>query len=67
MKTLKKLISGYMYRVTFVLVAVILVLLLYIQVSTEQRRAYEDADRTFMRVEAVLEENQQELAEIQEE
>lgn len=67
MKTLKKLISGYMYRVTFVVVAVILVLLLYIQVSTEQRRAYEDADRTFMRIEAVLEENQQELAEIQEE
>ena len=67
MRTLKKLISTYMYKVAFSLVAVILIMLVYIQVITEQRRASEDADRTFLRIESVLEENQQEFEEIQEE
>ena len=67
MRTLKNLISTYMYKVAFSLVAVILIMLVYIQVITEQRRASEDADRTFLRIESVLEENQRELEEIQEE
>lgn len=66
-KTLKKLISGYMYKITCLLVAVILIMLIYIQIVTEQRRAYEDSKRTIMQIESVLEENQQELADTQEE
>ncbi len=67
MQTQKKMISRYMYRISCVLVVVILVMLVCIQIITEQRRAYEDADRTFMRIESVLEENQREIETIQEE
>lgn len=67
MQTLKKMISRYMYRLTCVLVVVILIMLVCIQIITEQGRAYEDADRTFMRIELMLEENQQESEEVQEE
>ena len=67
MKTLKKLISRYMYKITCVLVAFILVMLLYIQITIEQRQAYEASTRTISQIESVLEENQQELLRIQEE
>lgn len=67
MKTLKKLISRYMYKITCVLVAFILIMLLYIQITIEQRQAYEASTRTISQIESVLEENQQELLQIQEE
>lgn len=67
MKTLKKIISGYMYRITCILVVVILIMLVYIQIITEQKRAYEDAIGNIAQIESVLEENQQELIAIQEE
>ena len=67
MQTLNKLISRYMYKITCVLVIVILIILVYIQVITEQHRAYEETITTFLRIESVLEENQQELTEIKEE
>ena len=56
-----------MYQVTGILVAVILVVVLYIEISNEQELAYESAIRTFSQMEQVLEENQNELEEIQEE
>lgn len=67
MRTLKKLISGYMYKITCIVVICILITLVYIQIITEQRQACENASRTFLQMESVLEENQRELAEIQEE
>lgn len=67
MRTLKKLISRYMYKITCVLVAFILIMVLYIQITTEQRQAYEASIRTISQIESVLEENQQDLAQIQEE
>lgn len=67
MRKLKKIISTYMNRITWILVAVILVIALYSQRVNEQRRAYENATRTFSQIEQVLAENQKELEEIQEE
>lgn len=43
MKTLKQMISRYMYWISGISVAVILVLLVSIQVTTEQRRAYSES------------------------
>lgn len=65
MKTLKQLISKYMYTMTCFLVVSMLVLLVYIQVTTEQKRMYGEAIRTIRQIESVLEENQKELAEIE--
>ena len=67
MKTLKQLISRYMYKVTFVLVITIVFILLIVQVSTEQKRAAENASRTIAQIKSVLKDNQQELEEIEEE
>lgn len=67
MQTLGKIISRYMYQVTCILVVVILVIILYIQITGEQRRAYENAERTFLQIEQILEANQKELEETQEE
>lgn len=67
MRTLKSLIRRYMYRVSCVLVVVILCLLLYVQFETEQKQVYEVATRTISQIETVLEENQKELDEIEQE
>ena len=67
MQTLKKIISHYMHVITSVLVIVIMVILVCIQISVEQKRAYEDAARTIQQIESVLGENQKELEEIKEE
>lgn len=67
MQTLKKIISRYMVKVTCILVILILIMLVYVQISTEKRRAQEDTARTFSQIESVLKENQQELAELEEE
>ena len=65
MKSLNKIISGYMYRITFLLVAVILVFLLCVQLYTEQNRSVDDSQRTLLQIEQVLNENQKELEKIQ--
>lgn len=61
MRTLKKMISRYMRRITFVLLAIILVFVVYIQLINEQRRAYESATRTIAQIEQLLVLNQVEL------
>lgn len=67
MHTLQKIISRYIYRIIGILVAVILVIVLYIQVINEKKLAQENAVRTFSQMEQILEENQKELEKIQEE
>lgn len=67
MRTLQKIISRYMYQVAGILVAAMLVIVLYIDITNEQELARESAMRTFMQMEQVLEENQKELEEIREE
>ena len=67
MRTLKQIISRYMYMITCILVVVILVILVCIQVLTEKKRAYDDAIRTIKQIESVLSENQKDLEEIKRE
>lgn len=67
MRKLRKIISTYMHKITWILVIVILAISLYSQLKNEQKRAYENATRTFSQIEQVLAENQKELEEIQEE
>lgn len=66
MRTLKTMINRYMYHITWVLLIIILVIILYIQLINEQRRAYESATRTIYQIEQILAENQKELEEIKE-
>lgn len=66
MKTLQKIISQYMRHVTYLLIAIILVIIVYIQIANEQRQACENATRTFYQIEQVLNQNQEELAEVRE-
>ena len=63
MQSLKKQIHGYMYRISFVLVVVVLCCFVYIQLITEQKQAYDSAVRTIAQMESVLEENYHELLE----
>lgn len=65
MKPLKKNISKYMYRTTFVLVAIIVIVLVAIQLFTEQRRAVDSSHLTLKQIEHVLQKNQTELSEIE--
>lgn len=67
MRTLQNIISRYMYLIAGILVAVILAIVLYIEITTEQGLSYESAIRTFSQMEQVLEENQNELEKTQEE
>lgn len=65
MRTLKVIISRYMRLITFFSVIIILVIIIYIQTTIEQRQAYDISMRTFSQIEQVLAENQKELSEIQ--
>ena len=66
MDTLQKIIGRYIYRVIGISVAVILVIVFYIQILNEKKLAQESAIRTFTQMEQILEENQKEFEEIQE-
>lgn len=66
MKPLNKIISRYLYKITFILIALILVFLAVIQILTEQYRAVDDSHRTLSQIEQVLLENHKEFEEIQE-
>ena len=57
MRTLKKSIRSYMYKVTFALVSVILVSVLVLSIANEQSRARETADKIFQQMDKILEEN----------
>lgn len=61
MGTLKKIISRYMRRITCILVAVVLVVIIFIQVLNLQRQAYENSARTFGQIEQLLKRNQEDL------
>lgn len=67
MKTLKKIIRRYMFRITLTLVTIILLITLLIQTVNERRQTYENAMDTLQQIELVLEENKKELVEIREE
>lgn len=67
MHTLKSMISRYMKKVTLILLVIILSVVIYLQITNEQRRALESATRTFSQMEQVLTENQKELEAVQEE
>ena len=65
MKPLNKIIRRYLYRITFILIALIILFLACVQIITEQRRAVDDSHRTFQQIEQVLKENKTELEEIE--
>jgi len=67
MRTLKKIISRYMYLITFFSVTIILIITSYLLIITEQKRAHEAALKTFAQIGQVLDENRRELAEIEDE
>ncbi len=67
MKPLKKTISKYMYQVTAISLIFMLFAVLYAQLVTEQKRAYENSVQTFRLIENRLEENEQELRMVEEE
>lgn len=67
MKTLKSQINRYMYKITCLLVVVILSLMVFFQIKDAQRQAYDDAIRTISQISSVLEENQRELNSIKRE
>ncbi|MBQ8827193.1 MAG: diguanylate cyclase [Oscillospiraceae bacterium] len=66
MKPLNKIISRYLYRITFILIGIIIVFLTLIQLLTEQFRNVDDSHRTLQQIEQVLLENHKELEEIKE-
>ncbi len=63
MQTLRNIISRYMRHVTFLLVAFLLIMILCLQFSHEQKLAQETAGETFYQIGQLLERNQQELDE----
>ncbi len=64
MQTLGNIINRYIRSVTLFLVAALLVLILYLQITHERREAYAAATETFYQIGQVLEKNQAELTEI---
>lgn len=67
MRTLKKSIWSYMYKVTFVLVSVILISIMVLNIANEQSRAQGSADKIFEQMDKMLEENQKELTRLRQE
>ena len=63
MQTLRNIISRYMRHGTFLLVALLLIMILCLQFSHEQKLAQETAGETFYQIGQLLERNQQELDE----
>lgn len=64
LKTLKQIIGQYMRLLTIILAVLILNVIIYIQVVSEQRQAYENAVRTFQQIEQMLAGNQKEMEEV---
>ena len=55
MRTLKKSIWSYMYKVTFALVSVILISITALNIANEQSRAQGTADKIFEQMDKMLE------------
>ena len=67
MRTLKKSIWSYMYKVTFALVSVIIISIMALNIANEQSRAQGSADKIFEQMNKMLEENQKELTRLRQE
>ncbi len=67
MPTLKRTINRYLLLVAFISIAIMLVIIVCIQIDTEQNLAYEDTMVTFSQIEQILDENHSELHEIRKE
>ncbi|MGI6094829.1 MAG: diguanylate cyclase domain-containing protein [Lachnospiraceae bacterium] len=67
MRTLQTIISRYMYRVSGILVVLILGIVLMIERTNERDLVCESTMRTFSQMEQILEENQEDLEETQKE
>lgn len=67
MRTLRNIVNRYILLLAAVSVAAILGIIIYIQIQIERNLAYEQSTQTFSQIEQILDENQKELAEIQEE
>lgn len=67
MQHLRKIISGYMYRIAGVLVLATFAMILAFQLTNKQMQAYNNANRTFLQMEQVLTENKEELVKIKKE
>ncbi len=67
MKTLKRIISKYMYRITAISVIFILLIVLFVYLIAEQRQTYEHSIQTFELIKNRLNENEKELKKVQEE
>ena len=66
MRTLRQIIRRYMYRITGMLVLVILVIITLFQTINRQTSACDDAGRVFRQMEQILSENEKELSEVKE-
>ncbi len=64
MRTLKKIISRYMGKVTCVLVAVVLIVLVCVQIVNTRRQAYENTVGVFGQIQQLLKQNQKELNQV---
>lgn len=64
MRTLKQIIGQYMRLLAIILAVLILNVIIYVQVVSEQRQAYENAVRTFYQIEQMLAGNQEEIEEV---
>jgi len=62
MQTLKSIINRYMYLITFISVTIILFLIIYLQITTEQKRFHAASIKVFAQIEQVLQETQKEPA-----
>lgn len=67
MQTLKTIIRKYMLLLTLFSVSVMLIVIVCIQMSIEQKNAYENSMKTLSQIEQVLEDNRKELIEIRRE
>lgn len=64
MQTLNGRISRYMRKITAVLVIALIISIMVLEVINEQRREFESAGETFVRIEKILKENEAELEEL---
>lgn len=67
MQTLQQTISKYICRIVVISVFAMLAMILVFQLMNETNKACRDADRTFLQMKQVLDENEEELIKIREE
>ena len=66
MQSLSKIIGKRICCITWILSLLLLMVLLTFQLTHERHKAYLDANRTFLQMEQILAENQEELVKIEE-